>query len=245
MGAGTGIGAGGSGSAEGVSYAPGVQWGATDHSGRSSFGWYLSQMLNADLSIVARGGIGLTDGTEGKQEETESKDATMLDIYPYASGHNQTDGLYDFARKPDLVVIELGANDTVNNSDLRDDTRSLGYTLHHSAVSRQRGSAVIHHGTRGIKHADDGCAHAEGLLVQLFDLVCADLVQRTGLAIAVLHKGEGKLSIHRAIARQNGIIGLILSFAAHESTGLHKGSGIKQSEHFGTPLGFLLFKTQH
>lgn len=105
----------GSGSAEGVEYAPGVQWGDLDHSGRASFGWYLSQMLNADLSIVARGGIGLNGKADDAQEEVDNS-ANMIGIYPSASGHNTAEGEYDFAnaRKPDLVVIELGANDGVD-----------------------------------------------------------------------------------------------------------------------------------
>ena len=105
----------GAGSAEGIEYAPGVQWGDMDHSAQASFGWYLSEMLNSDLSIVARGGIGLT-GSGDAQEETYNA-ANMIGIYPNASGHNESEGAYSFSRKPDLVVIELGANDSVAVTD--------------------------------------------------------------------------------------------------------------------------------
>lgn len=105
----------GAGSAEGIEYATGVQWGDMDHSAQTSFGWYLSEMLNSDLSIVARGGIGLT-GSGDAQEETYN-DANMIGIYPNASGHNEGEGAYSFSRKPDLVVIEMGANDSVAVTD--------------------------------------------------------------------------------------------------------------------------------
>lgn len=99
-------------------YAPGVQWGDLDSSGQASFGWYISEMLNADLSIVARGGIGLIGEIEGALEKVTTKEA-MLDIYPYASGHNKTEGFHDYAsaRKADLVVIEVGGNDALTVAD--------------------------------------------------------------------------------------------------------------------------------
>jgi len=105
----------GAGSA--AAYAPGVQWNDIDNSAQASFGWYLSKMLKSDLSIVARGGIGLLGTSDGAQEEVDNS-ANMIGIYPYASGHNQSEGLYDFssARKPDLVIIELGANDKITDS---------------------------------------------------------------------------------------------------------------------------------
>jgi len=103
----------GAGSA--MPYEPGVQWGDADHTAQGAFGWYLSKMLGSDLSIVARGGIGLFDGTS--EQEGTANTVTMRDIYPYASGHNKSDGEYSFARKPDLVVIELGANDGIDESD--------------------------------------------------------------------------------------------------------------------------------
>ena len=103
----------GAGSA--ADYEAGVRWGDMDHSAQASFGWYLSKMLNADLSIVARGGIGLFDGTS--EQEGTANTVTMYDIYPNASGHNTDEGAYSFARKPDLVVIELGANDGIDSTD--------------------------------------------------------------------------------------------------------------------------------
>jgi len=82
-------------------YTPGVDWKESEHSASNSFGWYVAEDFNADVSIIAKGGIGALKAVNDK---------TMVDIYSYVNGFaNQTP--YDFARKPDLVLVELGAND--------------------------------------------------------------------------------------------------------------------------------------
>ena len=72
----------------------------------SAFGWIAAQELGADCNIVGHGGLGLVKG---------SANYGMLDIYDL-SGSNKLKDVpkYDFARKPDAVVIELGVNDYAN-----------------------------------------------------------------------------------------------------------------------------------
>lgn len=98
-------------------YSPGMAWSIEDHSATHGFPWYTAQTLKADYSIIARGGIGLFRGASA-QEGTVNY-STMADIYPNISGHNTANGTYDFtsARKPDIVVVELGANDAISTSD--------------------------------------------------------------------------------------------------------------------------------
>ena len=105
-------------------YQPGKAWGIADHSATHSFPWYTAKALNADYSFVSRGGIGLFAG-QSAQQATVTK-LTIADVYNYTSGHRafnsslvaDSSGLYNFttARKPDIVVVEIGANDSIDNS---------------------------------------------------------------------------------------------------------------------------------
>jgi len=90
-------------------YEPGVQWSNADHAATQSFPWYTAKALNADYSIIARGGIGLFVGIS-EQEGTANKTG-MQDIYSYTSGYRTSAGAYSFTRQPDVIVVELGAND--------------------------------------------------------------------------------------------------------------------------------------
>ena len=97
-------------------YEPGAQaWVAVNHAATKGFPWYTAKTLNADYSIVARGGIGLFVGIS-EQEGTANKKG-MQDIYKYTSGYRASAGLYDFTRQPDIVVVELGANDGISATD--------------------------------------------------------------------------------------------------------------------------------
>ncbi|MBP3305169.1 MAG: hypothetical protein J6L24_04285 [Oscillospiraceae bacterium] len=96
-------------------YEPGVKWQAQDDSATHSFPWYTARAVDADYSIVARGGIGLLKGYS-VQEGTKNV-VTMGDIYAYTSGYRTAAGAYGFSRKPDVVVIELGANDGTSDPD--------------------------------------------------------------------------------------------------------------------------------
>ena len=56
------------------------------------------------------------DGVSAEQPD-EDPDATIADIYPYTAGFRTSAGLYDFAKQPDVIVIELGANDSFKETD--------------------------------------------------------------------------------------------------------------------------------
>ena len=71
-------------------YEAGVAWVASHDSATNGFPWFVANELNADRSIVARGGIGLFDG-KSTQEGTVNY-VTMNDIYSYASGYRSSEG---------------------------------------------------------------------------------------------------------------------------------------------------------
>lgn len=76
----------------------------SDHSATHTYGYYVAQDLDADYSIVAKGGIGVVQG-EGSQG------INMMNAYEYLWRFSLED-LYCFSRKPDLIILELGANDS-------------------------------------------------------------------------------------------------------------------------------------
>jgi len=86
---------------------PVVEWKLEEHSATHSFGWYLAEMYDADVSLVSKGGIGVV---------TASSEKLIQDLYPYADLWHCEDK-YDFACKPDLVVVKIGANDPAKDGD--------------------------------------------------------------------------------------------------------------------------------
>ena len=86
-------------------FTPGVDYNYKDHSARASFGVVAANLLQADYSLVCRSGIGIL----------KSRDVVgrpMPDCYDYISPWHDREHLYDFSkRRPDLIILELGAND--------------------------------------------------------------------------------------------------------------------------------------
>ena len=96
-------------------YQAGVVWSVYDHSFVHAYPWYTSQILDADYSIAAKGGIGLFKGVSAQEGTTHT--ATIADIYDYTSGYRKSEGLYGFERHPDIIIIEIGANDSISTTD--------------------------------------------------------------------------------------------------------------------------------
>ncbi|MDO4845212.1 MAG: S-layer homology domain-containing protein [Oscillospiraceae bacterium] len=67
-----------------------------------AYGVLTADLLNADYSLVCRGGIGLATKTDG---------VTMNELYDYENYYRDKETKYAFTRKPNAVVIALGAND--------------------------------------------------------------------------------------------------------------------------------------
>jgi len=105
-------------------YTAGQKWSLEDHSGTNGFAYLTAQRIGADWSVFARGGIGLMK-TAG--------DYTAGQIYPYVNLYRDKITRYQPARTPDVVIVELGANDDKNDTagfvaaynDLVDQIREL------------------------------------------------------------------------------------------------------------------------
>jgi len=88
-------------------YKPGGSHQAQDDSATHTFGFYVAQDLDADYSIVAKGGIGVVHGTG-------TPVLNMMDAYEYLWKWGREEK-YSFSRKPDLIILELGANDSLDH----------------------------------------------------------------------------------------------------------------------------------
>lgn len=98
--------------------SPGVTWQASDNSATHAFGWMTAKELNADVSIIGRGSIGMVK----QVQDAEGKGFAMPDLYKYATGLSTfTREEFDFssARVPDIVILEVSTNDrsTVSGMD--------------------------------------------------------------------------------------------------------------------------------
>lgn len=97
--------------------------------GMQSLGVLTAKELNADYSVLAVSGYGLVCGTDGL-------DANMPKFYDYVSwmrSHTKNSSdLWNFPRKPDIIVVELGDNDRysadecgVTNSDFQEEAKKF------------------------------------------------------------------------------------------------------------------------
>lgn len=88
-------------------YTAGQKWELKDHSGTNGFAYLTAQRLGADWSVFARGGIGLMKA---------AGEYTAGQIYPFVNRYRDKNTKYEPTRTPDIVVVELGANDDNNDT---------------------------------------------------------------------------------------------------------------------------------
>lgn len=94
--------------------SPGATWKAGECSATNAFGYLTAQKLDADLSVVGRGSIGLVK----KVKDSTGKEFAMPTLYKYATGLSSERRLeYDFSsvRVPDLIVLEVSTNDRASS----------------------------------------------------------------------------------------------------------------------------------
>lgn len=85
-------------------FQPGGSAKMQDHSATHTYGVYVAQDLQADYSIVAKGGIGVIQSVGEPLNN-------MMSAYEYLWRWD-TQAPYRFHRMPDLIILELGANDS-------------------------------------------------------------------------------------------------------------------------------------
>ena len=99
-----------------ATYVPGTSGQPKDHLFTNGWAWFACELLDADLSLVAQGGIGL-DGSD--KQESDAGQTNMQSLYDYTSYRTMREGIpYDFAssRTPDAVIVGLGENDGYDNN---------------------------------------------------------------------------------------------------------------------------------
>ena len=77
------------------------------HAGTNSYAYLTAQALDADWSMVARGGCGYF--------RVSSCPKTMNQLYPYYNGFQENPTKYQPTRRADVVVLALGTNDGAAN----------------------------------------------------------------------------------------------------------------------------------
>lgn len=88
-------------------YVSGQKWSLEDHSGTHGFAYLTAKNLDADWSALARGGIGLMK---------PAGEYTAGQLFQYVNLYRDKLTLYTPTRIPDVVVVELGANDDKNDT---------------------------------------------------------------------------------------------------------------------------------
>ena len=88
-------------------YVSGQKWSLEDHSGTNGFAYLTAKSLGADWSVFARGGIGLMKAAGAY---------TAGQMFPYINLYRDQESKYIPGRIPDIVVVELGANDDKNDT---------------------------------------------------------------------------------------------------------------------------------
>ena len=93
------------------------------HSGVYGYAYLASQLLDADWMLTARGGIGFQRTTANGG----SCPITMAEAYDYVNpfAEDEAKVKYDFARKPDVVVIALGTNDNADKDVIKAEAKKL------------------------------------------------------------------------------------------------------------------------
>ena len=79
-----------------------LHWAPAIHSAVASYAYGAAEELDADYSLVSKGGIGIV-------KEREALD--MRRLYPTWNGYFDPNDAYDFPRTPDVIVNALGTND--------------------------------------------------------------------------------------------------------------------------------------
>ena len=85
-------------------YGAGAE-GVSTYSAGPSYGVQTADLLDADFALISRGGIGL------QQKAGPGGSCTSDVLYDYQNYYRDKETKFDFARKPDVVVIALGTND--------------------------------------------------------------------------------------------------------------------------------------
>lgn len=116
-----------------------------------AYGYLTAQKLDADYSMVSYSGHGIVSGyTTGSEPVTNQLVPKFYGQVGHGYGiiegkHKIQDDLWDFARQPDLVVINLGTNDAsyTGNDAAKQKEYAAGYTEFLRTVREKNPDAAI------------------------------------------------------------------------------------------------------
>lgn len=104
-------------------YTAGQKWELPDHSYTHSFTYYLSKKLDADVELCGIGGIGIAKEVGGFTIDT------LYDGLCFYRGDRKAN---TYTREPNIIVIEIGANDTsvTDEREFREKMRKFILAIH-------------------------------------------------------------------------------------------------------------------
>ena len=91
---------------------------SVNQDGTKSYAYYAAQTLGADISVLARSGIGAYQGWD-------SGNPALPPMYDYISYYRDKTARWDFSRQADIVVINLGTNDLWTGGSSRALTQAM------------------------------------------------------------------------------------------------------------------------
>ncbi len=138
-----------------ISKADQGSWSTIGEDSTKTYNEPAANAFYADYSIVAISGRGIVRNSDG------GTDKLLSTIYNYLDQYNNSGVAYDFARQPDVVVINLGENDAAKaNSDLTSEAFRTGLRafLLNVRAKNPKAEIVYTYGLTDTKFSEDMAA---------------------------------------------------------------------------------------
>lgn len=126
------------------------EWSTSTEDGTKTYAERIAQKFGADYNVVAISGRGVIFNSDG------TTDKLMHELYFKLDEHNNPGVDYDFARQPDVIVINLGTNDSghvgANRQEFRD---GLTKFLKDVRAKNPKAEIIYAYGMMGANLSDD------------------------------------------------------------------------------------------
>ncbi len=126
------------------------EWSTSTEDGTKTYAERIAQKFGADYNVVAISGRGVIFNNDG------TTDKLMPELYFKLDEHNNPGVDYDFARQPDVIVINLGTNDSghvgANRQEFRD---GLTKFLKDVRAKNPKAEIIYAYGMMGTNLSDD------------------------------------------------------------------------------------------
>ena len=119
-------------------YGRGTHAAVQDHDARATYGWLLGDWLDAEVRLIAFSGAGLVHNFGTAAAESQPM---PTDYYPYL--HRDMTIPNDWSWQPEIVIVNLGTNDTTPPAWTPFDTFQAAYTSFLSTLRHDNPKALI------------------------------------------------------------------------------------------------------